>query len=907
MARHRLSAVIDLVIRVAWPSRWLPGLGFRFRALFRRGRLERELEAELRFHLDQQVAEHLEAGLSPREARRRALAAFGGVDAVKEMSRDQWASRAVDRAVREARHAVRRLWRSPAFTLGAVLSLGLGLGLTALMLSVASAYLWRPLPVPDSHNLVVLAADRPDRRAATNLSFLNYRDIAERNTVFSGLAAYTPVAGGLGTGASSERTWGQGVSTNYFDVLGIRPARGRFFTVSDAAASLADAIVVSHRLWTDRLGSDREVVGRVLHLNGSPVVVTAVAPVGFRGTHAFLRAEYWTPFETAERAGLIRLADRRGNVFRTLGRPAPGVTLAQARADVDAVTAVLREEHPAENRDLRTRVIPETKARPEVDAAGLAPFIASLLVLVAGIVLAIVSANVTCLFLVRSMQRRREFAIRLALGSSRRQIVGHQLVECLLVACAAGLVGFLAADLGATALSRLEPPSDLPAFVDVRPDWTVLLLGLLVSVATGVGIGLAPASSAFRTETSGVLKPTPGLGAEAGTRLRGLVVSGQVALLTVLLVAAGLFVRSAAAARDVGLGFEPANVLLLTVDRMDHRYDAQRGRQLLAELVQRVRTVPGVRSASVAAHVPFGPSGDSYEVLRADRSAIDDPARVPYNVVGRDYFAAMRIPVLAGRAFDDRDRPQSPPVAIVNETLARRFWPGGDAVGRRLTIPAPGDARRDVDVIGVVADARYASLRDAPRGYLYLPGAQHHRTPVTLHVRTERSPTALAAPIRDVVRDIDPDLTLFDVTTLDGVVAGAVMTAAGGGAALVGALGLVGLIVTVLGMYGLMSYVATLRRHEVGVRIALGASGADIVRLFVRHGLGLAATGLAMGLATSAVVGQALGSVLIGVGPADPLVLVSVAVTVSVVAAAACYLPGRRLFLGNPLAALRHE
>ena len=888
-------------------TRWLLAFRFRLRALFRRGRLERELEAELRFHLDRQVAEHLERGLSPREARRRALAAFGGVDAVKEMSRDQWAFRVVDGAARETRHAVRRLRRSPGFTLGAVLSLGLGLGLTALMLSVASAYLWRPLPVPDAGELAVLAAQRPDRQAPTNLSFRNYRDIAERNKSFTGLAAYAPVASGLRADHSAERTWGQGVSTNYFDVLGIRPARGRFFAAADAASSLADAIVISHRLWTDRLGADPEVVGRVLYLNGSPSVVTAVAPVGFRGTHAFLRAEFWAPFETAEGAGLIRLADRRGNGFRTFGRLAPGVTLARARADVDTITAALREEYPAENRDLRTLVVPETEARPEVDAASLAPFIAFLLVLVAGIVLAIAGANVTSLFLARSTRRRREFAIRLALGSTRRQLVGHQLVEGLLIACAAGVVGFLAADLGATALSRLEPPSDLPAFIDVRPDWTVLLIGLLVAVATGVGIGLAPALTALRTGMSGALKPAAGAGAAAGTRLRSAIVSGQIALLTVLLVATGLLVRSAAEARGVSLGFDPASVLLLTIDPMDQRYDAQRGRRFLAELMQRVRVLPGVQSASVAAHVPFGPSSDSYEVLPAGRSATDDPLRASYNVIGRDYFAAMRIPVLRGRPFDDRDGPESPPVAVVNETLAQRLWPGEDAVGKQLTLPAGGGVLRTIAVIGVVGNARYASLRQAPRGYLYLPGAQHHRAGVTLHVRADRTPAALAAPIRAVVRDIDPDVALFDMTTLDDVVAGAVLAAAGGGAALAGSFGLVGFVLAVLGMYGLMSYVATLRRHEVGVRIALGATGADVVSLFLRHGLRLTATGLATGLALSAVLGQAIGGLLIGVGPLDPLVLASVGVAVSVVAAAACYLPSRRLLAGNPLAALRHE
>ncbi len=366
------------------------------------------------------------------------------------------------------------------------------------------------------------------------------------------------------------------------------------------------------------------------------------------------------------------------------------------------------------------------------------------------------------------------------LGSTRGQLVGHQVVECLFIACAAGGLGFLAADLGATALAGVEPTSDLPAFVDVRPDWRVLLGGLLVAVVSGLGIGSVPALVALRTNMSGSLKPTAGTGTAAGTRLRSVVVAGQIALMTVLLVATGLFVRSAAAARDVRLGFDPANVLLLTIDPLDGRYDSQRGRQLVTDLVQRVRVLPSVGSASFAVHVPFGPSSDSYEVRPIDWPVTEEPARVSYNAIGHDYFAAMNIPVLSGRAFDDRDRPQSPPVALVNETLARRLWPAGDPVGKRLTIPATGDAGGGAEVIGVVADARGASLRDAPRGYLYLPGTQHRRFPVTLHIRTERSPTALAAPVRSVVRDIDPDLAVFDVTTLDDVVAGAVMAAAGG-------------------------------------------------------------------------------------------------------------------------------
>ena len=435
----------------------------------------------------------------------------------------------------------------------------------------------------------------------------------------------------------------------------------------------------------------------------------------------------------------------------------------------------------------------------------------------------------------------------------------------------------------------------------------MLFVGLLVAAVAGLGIGSASALVALRTNMWGSLKPTAGTGAAAGTRLRSVVVSGQITLLTVLLVATGLFVRSAAAARDASLGFDPANVLLLTIDPMDGGYDSQRDDLLVTDLLQRVRTLPGVRSASFAAHVPFGPSNDSYEVLPTDWPVTEEPFRVSYNVIGRDYFTAMRIPVLSGRAFDDRDRLQSPSVALVNETLARRLWPEEDAVGKGLTIPAAGGAEGAVEVIGVVADARYASLRDAPRGYLYLPGTQRHRLPVTLHIRTERSPTALAAPVRDVVRDIDPDLAVFDVTTLDDVVAGAVMAAAGGGAVLAGAFGLVGFALAVLGLYGLMRYVAVLRRHEVGVRLALGARASDVVSLFMRHGLTLTIAGLATGLTLSAVLGQVIGSLLIGIAPTDPVVLVSVAATVLVITATACYLPGRRLLSGNPLAALRHE
>ena len=498
---------------------------------------------------------------------------------------------------------------------------------------------------------------------------------------------------------------------------------------------------------------------------------------------------------------MVRLVDRRGNAFRTLGRPAPGVTLAQAQADVDAVTASLRDENPAENRGLRTLVVPETDARPEVDASSLAPFIALLLVLLAGIVLAIAGANVTSLFLARATQRRRVFAIRLALGSTRGQLVGHQLVECLFVASVAGSSASWQPTWGRRRWrgSSRRPTCRLSS--TSVPIWRVLFVGLLVATVAGLGIGSVPALVALRTNMSGSLKPTAGTGAPAGTCLRSVVVSGQIALLTVLLVATGLFVRSAAAARDASLGFDPANVLLLTIDPMDGGYDSQRGGRLVTDLLQRVRTLPGVTSASFAAHVPFGPSNDSHEVLPADWPVTDEPFRVSYNVIGRDYFTAMRIPVLSGRAFDDRDRLQSPSVALVNETLAGQLWPEEDAVGKGLTIPAAGRAGRAVEVIGVVADARYASLRDAPRGYLYLPGTQRHPLPVTLHIRTERSPTALAAPVRDVVRDIDPDLAVFDVTTLDDVVAGAVMAAAGGGAVLAGAFGLVGFALAVLGLY----------------------------------------------------------------------------------------------------------
>lgn len=435
----------------------------------------------------------------------------------------------------------------------------------------------------------------------------------------------------------------------------------------------------------------------------------------------------------------------------------------------------------------------------------------------------------------------------------------------------------------------------------------MLLAGLLIATVTGLGIGSVPALVALRTNMSGSLKPTARIGAAAGTRLRSVIVAGQITLLTVLLVAAGLFVRSAVAARDASLGFDPANVLLLTIDPLDGQYDSARDSRFVTDLVERVRTLPRVRSASFAAHVPFGPSNDSYEVLPADWSMIGEPFRVSYNVIGRDYFTAMNIPVLSGRAFDDRDRPQSPPVALVNETLALRLWPEEDAVGKRLTIPATGAAGGAVEVIGVVADARYASLRNAPRGYLYLPAAQRHRLPVTLHIRTERSPTALAAPVRDVVRDIDPDLAVFDVTTLDDAVAGAVMVAAGGGAVLAGAFGIVGFALAMLGLYGLMSYVSVLRKHEIGVRLALGATASDVVSLFMRHGLRLTIAGLATGLTLSAVLGRSVGSLLIGIAPADPVVLVSVTASVLVVTATACYLPGRRLLSGNPFTALRHE
>ena len=808
--------------------------------------------------------------------------------------------------VRQFRYVVRGLWRGRGFAVVAILSLGLGLGLSTMMFSVANAFLLRPVDVPDAEELVVLAAQRPDRPALANMSYPNYVDLQERSRVFAGLTAYTPLpAGVLGEGFEG-RVWGQAVAGNYFHLLGVIAETGRILGPADDREGQAERVaVISHRLWRSAFRLDPGIVGRTVRFNGLPFVVAGVAREGFRGTHALFAADFWVSFRSVSSAGWMSLDNRRSVLFRVLGRLHPETPVSQAQADVDVHSAWLRERYPAENRELRTIVLPETAARPTVDAAGAMPTVAFVLMLVAGLVLVIAAANVSGLVLVRAADRRRAMVIQLALGATRFRVVRQVFFESVLVTCAGGALGLLTATVCGAALNGLVIPGEPPVRLDFRADGTVLAFGLILSMTTGVLIGMMPAASIPRLHVQGLLHGRRG--DASGTRFRSMTVGGQFAMVTVLLAIAALFVRSASRAGDVDLGFQRSNTLLVALEPLSNGYDEIRSRRLFEDVLSGVRGLPGVEAASLAANVPLGPSSDSTEMHPTGEAPDASAVRVSYNAVSDDYFRTMRIPILRGRPLDERDRRGASGVVVVNELLANRFWPARDSVGRQVQVLGRNGSYDTFEVVGVARDGKYNSLGEAPRHYAYFSLAQRPHPRATVHVRSGDSAPPATAGVRSVLRGIDPYLLPVNVTTLDTVVQNAVFAVAGGGAALTGVFGAGSFGLAAVGLFGLMSYTVRLRTREVAIRMALGATTSEIVRLFVTWGLRITGVSLAVGLFLSIAFGKVVEGLLVNVSSPDWLSIGLVVLLVLGVTLIACYVPVRRLVGSSPTRELQHE
>lgn len=801
--------------------------------------------------------------------------------------------------VRDLRVAVRTLLKSPSFVAAAVGSLALASGANTAIFSLVNAVLLRPIPgLRDTEALVNVHVLRDGEEASgfDGYSYPDYLDYRDRNDALAGLAAFNGRGMSFGEGDRVELVGGQLVTGNYFALMGVRPHLGRLLEAGDdSGADASPVVVLSHGLWQRRLGSDPAIVGRTIRLNGFPFTVVGVAEHGFSGHFTGFPFDLFVPLSAAAQAAPSEtLSARDAEWLELVGRLAPGVSVARAQAALQAVAAGLAREHPETHRDRSVSVHTLTG----IDDSLLGPVVGFLAILqaIAGLVLGVACVNVTGLLLARASARRKEAAVRLAIGARRRDLVRQLLSEALLLFGLGAAGGLLFSAWTAHLLVGFQPRSPLPLHFDLSLDWRVVAFTAFCTLATAIAFGSIPAWDAARTPLVPALKD---LDAGARSRLRQAFVICQVALSLVLLTGAGLFLRALGHARGLDPGFDVDRVQIAGINLSILAREEARGRAFYRQLLQRLESTPGVESASLARVVPLslGSLGTRIEV-EGHEVASRDGFPVDWNAVTPGYFRTLGLPLVAGRTFDASDAEAAPPVAIVNEALARRFWPGQDVLGQRLK---RGGAW--LRVVGVARDSSYRRLGEQPRPHLYLPFEQSYSPGMTALVRAP-SPVPLAAALRREIRALEPDLPILTEMPLREYVGRALVPQQMGGT-ISSALGGLGLILTTLGIYGLIAHFVVRRRREVGVRVALGAGPRDVTRLFLGEGLRLSLWGVGLGLAGAAAATRLLASFLPGVSPLDPLVFAGTATLMTLAAALASFVPARRAARLDPLLALR--
>ena len=816
----------------------------------------------------------------------------------------------MDGLARDLRFAWSILLRRPAASLVAVVSLALGIGANVAVFSFANALLYRPLPVADPDTLVRIFTTNEGSAELTHSSYADYVDIRDGATAFDGVAAYFYFPMGLSVDGSPEVVLGQLASANYFDVMGVSPSLGRTFRPEEDRLPEGDAVaVVSHRLWTRRFGADPGILGRTVLINSYPFTVIGVAPEGFTAPNVILAPDVWVPITMARRTFPypVELEDRHESWLLLAGRLGDGESLPGAQDATDAVAARLAEAYPDSNRDRRYRLIEADRARVGLkDTTDTQERAALILLGVVVVVLLVACLNVANLNLAAAIERRREIALRHSLGASNGRLLRQLLTESALVAVIAGACGMLVAIWTIDTLSALMPDiAEFPLELDARLDWRTAGFGALLALGSAVVFGLAPAWQALRQSQYATLKDSGQLFGQARgvIRTQSALVMAQVALSFVLLVSGGLFLRSLANTLSVDPGFDTEHGVLVPIDLGFGQYDEVRGRPFVGQILDRVEALPGVESAAVSLDLPLGQlhMRQQFEIDGPDL-AERDRLFLRSNLVGPRYFETLGIPIARGRPIDARDRAGAVRAAVVNETLAQRFWPGEDPLGRTFR---SGGATWTI--VGVARDGKYDRLDEPAQPFFWLSLFQADWLPrFNLHVRTLGNAEALVQPVARAVQALDPNLPIQRAMTTKRFFQTAVETTAGPGRLLAG-LGVLAFVLALVGTYGLMSYVANRRKYEFGVRLALGADAGRLSRMVLAGGLRLGLVGGAAGLALSALASRAIGGFLYRVHPLDPGILAGVTALMVAATAAACYLPARAAGRVDPATTLRAE
>ena len=828
----------------------------------------------------------------------------------------------------DLRYGFRVLRARPGFAAVAVLSLALGIGANTSIFSVVNAALLRPLPVtkPDRLAFVFNGTTTDPWGVSSYPDYLDYRD---RNEVFSDLLTYSSITVSTRSDDQADLISGSIVSGNFFDVLGLRAALGRTFAPEeDKTPNTHPVAVISHNLWQQRYGGDKKIIGQQLALNGQAFTIVGVTPAGFNGPDVLENNDIYVPtmmqaVVRPPRGGFSGdmnpdLLSRRGaRWMKMIGRLKPGVSFDQAAAAMTTIAEGLAQAYPETNGDTAATLFPVSKIDPQGYPQLLS--VAGLLLAVVGIVLLIACANVANLLLARASARRREIAVRLAMGASRSRLVRQLLTESLLISLASGVAGLLLALWTIDILKTATPPDGIFSFtLDYRLDGRVLAFTFGLSLLTGIIFGLAPALQASRPDLVPALKDEASAAVQGHKRfnLRNVLVVAQVGLSLVLLIGAGLFLRSLNNAQSIDPGFAADKILNAQLNINLLRYTKTQGQQFYGQVLERIEALPGVESATLARVVPMSGGGRTSSFLiqgqqgpdnvnRSEGTGLPDNAyTVNTNVVALKYFTTMAIPLLQGRDFNAQDIEKAPLATIINQAFARRYFPDENPIGKRMSFRGANGPWSEI--VGVVHDSKYRTLGENPRPSVYVPLAQNHETGMTLHVRAAGNPLSIAGSVRHEVQALDPNLAVTNIQPLSDVVT-ASLFAARMGAVLLAIFGFLALILAAIGLYGVMSYAVSRRTREIGIRMALGAGKGNVLRLVLKDGLTLVGAGVTSGVIVAAAATRLLTSFLYSVSPLDAATFASIPVVLALVALLASYFPARRAAKVDPIIALRYD
>ncbi len=888
------------------------------RRFFRRRQWDEERARELEAHLAHEIDDNLARGLSPQEARRQAYLKLGNPTAIREEIWKMNSLVSIEDLGRDIRYAFRQLLHSPGFAAIAIVTLALGIGINTAIFSMVNGLVLSSLHIQDESRVLEIGFRQQGAPWQPTLSVPEYQQLSAQTTnVFSSVFGDQYGLDGLSMeGSRPDRVFTDYVTGNFFQSLGVHPMLGRFFHPSEGVTPGADPyMVLSYAYWKQHFAADPSIVGRHIDLDGQPITVIGVAPPSYRGLSSILEVQAYLPMAmnvTVENTPVADYNKQANRGLRLYGRLLPGVTARQADAALALAARSLAAAHPSEERgaDLRVFSLAAGRLTGGLDQNNSFETVSAIFLSLAALVLLLACVNVANLLLVRATVREREMVIRSALGAQRFRLIRQMLTESLLLALFGGIGGVSLGLAGSYLLSNINLQSDLPLNFDFGFDWHVFVFSALVAVVAGLFVGVVPAVRLARANLNLILREGGRGIAGRGHKFRDALVTIQIGAALLLLIIAGLFTRTLSQSEHADLGYDPSHVLTLMIDPSEIGYNEARSLEFYKDLLPRMRTVPGVVSATAAESIPMGMIDNASDTVTIDGYAPPPgqaPPSIGYNLITTEYFQTLRIPIVEGRDFTNADNGNSLSVAIVSEAMAQKYWPHQDPIGRHFTMSQ--DPSHSLQIVGVAANARYGTIAGAIPDYFYVPFLQHSQlnTLLALEFRTLGDPASMAPEIERAIHSITPGLPVFEIKTLhqalyspNGLLLFQVV------ASLAGVMGMLGLVLAIVGVYGVLSYVVSQKTSEIGVRMALGAQRSDILAMVYRQGLWIVGIGLVIGLAASYGAAHLLRS-MITVSAADPATFISVPALLAVIALLACYVPARRATRTEPMEALRTQ